>query len=187
MLCEQGHSGASICFTKQILNRLIDGKPLTPIEDTEDVWNDVSHNFRANKHYQCKRMSSLFKNVAEDGTVTYNDIDSCICVDKNTGSTYSSGLVRSVYAEMFPITLPYMPPSTPDLVYCEDLLTDPKNGDFDTVGIFYIKKPNGEKIEVNRFFKEADNETGWEEIRIAEYEDRMDLDKARKEALQSEV
>ena len=28
-LCEDGHSGMSIGFTKQILNRLIDGKPLT--------------------------------------------------------------------------------------------------------------------------------------------------------------
>ena len=44
VLCGQGHSGYSICFTKQILNRLIDGKPLTPIEDTEDVWNLVEHN-----------------------------------------------------------------------------------------------------------------------------------------------
>ena len=33
VLCGQGHSGYSICFTKQILNRLIDGKPLTPIEE----------------------------------------------------------------------------------------------------------------------------------------------------------
>ena len=32
-LCEDGHSGMSIGFTKNILNRLIDGKPLTPIED----------------------------------------------------------------------------------------------------------------------------------------------------------
>ena len=28
-LCEDGHSGMSIGFTKNILNRLIDGKPLT--------------------------------------------------------------------------------------------------------------------------------------------------------------
>lgn len=34
-LLGDGHSGMSIGFTKNILNRLIDGKPLTPIEDTE--------------------------------------------------------------------------------------------------------------------------------------------------------
>ena len=38
-LCEDGHSGMSIGFTKQILNRLIDGKPLTPIEDAEEPGN----------------------------------------------------------------------------------------------------------------------------------------------------
>lgn len=184
VLCGQGHSGYSICFTKQILNRLIAGKPLTPIEDTEDVWNLVEHN-EVRKSYQCKRMSSLFKDVYADGTIEYHDNDCCVCVDKNTGSTYSSGLVRSIYKEMYPITLPYMPSSIPDRIYCEDLLTDPKNGDFDTVGIFYIQKPNGEKVEVNRYFKEAGD--GWEEIRIAEYEDRMDLDKVRKEALKNEV
>ena len=32
-LCGDGHSGFSIGITKGILNRLIDGKPLTPIED----------------------------------------------------------------------------------------------------------------------------------------------------------
>ena len=34
-LCEDGHSGMSIGFTKAILDRMIDGKPLTPIDDTE--------------------------------------------------------------------------------------------------------------------------------------------------------
>ena len=58
-LCKDEHSGASIMFTKAILNRMITGKPLTPIEDTEDVWNEVHGRKDASKHYQCKRMSSL--------------------------------------------------------------------------------------------------------------------------------
>ena len=40
-----GHSGFSIQITKSILNRLIDGKCLTPIEDTPDIWEDVSETF----------------------------------------------------------------------------------------------------------------------------------------------
>ena len=39
-LLGDGHSGMSIGFTKNILNRLIDGKPLTPIEDTEEAWGE---------------------------------------------------------------------------------------------------------------------------------------------------
>lgn len=40
-LMEDGHSGFSISLTKQILDRLIDRKPLTPIEDTDDIWNEI--------------------------------------------------------------------------------------------------------------------------------------------------
>ena len=41
-LCEDGHSGFSIGLTKAILNRLINNKPLLPIEDTDEVWSDIS-------------------------------------------------------------------------------------------------------------------------------------------------
>lgn len=65
-LCEDGHSGFSIGMTKQILNRLIECKPLTSIEDTEDVWDNTT-DFGGHRgevaNYQCKRMSSLFKYV----------------------------------------------------------------------------------------------------------------------------
>ena len=79
-----GHSGMSIQITKSILNRLIDGKCLTPIEDDPDIWTKVE--FGENdpiQHFQCKRMSSLFKDVAEDGAVTYLSIN---MRDKYTGS-----------------------------------------------------------------------------------------------------
>ena len=39
---EDNHSGFSIGFTKGILNRLIDGKPLCPIEDTEETWSHIA-------------------------------------------------------------------------------------------------------------------------------------------------
>ena len=173
-LMGDGHSGFSIGMTKHILNRLIDGKPLTPIEDTEDAWNDISdisglHGEEV--HYQCKRMSALFKYVYADGTVKYRDIDRCYGIDiNNPDNTFSSGLVTKIFDEMFPITMPYCPAGKPIAVYCEDFLTDKKNGDFDTRGIFYAVKPDGEKIEINRFFKES--EDGWNEIDEAEYNQR---------------
>ena len=77
---------------------------------------------------------------------------------------------------MFPITMPYMP-GEPIKVYCEDFLTDKKNGDFDTVGVFYaLKTENGEqrRIEINRFFRESeDNKKGsLTEISKEEYYER---------------
>ena len=181
-LMNDGHSGFSIGMTKHILNRLIDGKPLTPIEDTEDVWNDIIDRNDEEGYicFQCRRMSSLFKYVYADGTVKYKDVDRYYCVDiNNTEVTYYSGLVQRIIDEMFPITMPYFP-GKPIKVYCEDFLTDRKNGDFDTVGIFYAIKPDGEKIEsdiadmiffkINRFFKES--EDGWDEIDEVEYNER---------------
>lgn len=81
-LCEDGHSGMSIGFTKQILNRLIDGKPLTPIEDTEEMWKRPWTD-KKGKQYQCSRMSSLFKTVTPNGEIKYSDINRCYCVNRN--------------------------------------------------------------------------------------------------------
>lgn len=38
-LCEDGHSMFSINMTKHILNRLIEGKPLTPITEENADWD----------------------------------------------------------------------------------------------------------------------------------------------------
>ena len=176
-LCGDGHSGFSIKMTQGILNRLIDGKPLTPIEDTEDDWDECTRGYIEPTEYQNKRMSSLFKEVYKNGTVKYHDIDSFYCVNINDPSnTYYSGLVGRIVQELFPITMPYMP-GKPIKVFCEGFLTDPKNGDFDTVGVLYALKENQlgtERIEINRYFREPmDGEEGpWVEITNEEYLER---------------
>lgn len=179
-LLEDGHSGFSIGVTKQILIRLIEGKPLTPIEDTDDIWDySRRENSEGYSSYQCKRMSSLFKHVYDDGSVKYTDNNSHYCVNiHNPNGTYHSGLVRRIIDEMFPITMPYYP-SKPIKVFCEDFLTDWKNGDFDTVGILYAITPDNEQVNIYRYFKESGS--GWEEITAAEYADRkrMSIEKTR--------
>lgn len=175
-LTEDGHSGFSIKMTQAILNRLIDGKPLTPIEDTDDIWNFCNCYEDGTEVYQCKRMSALFKKIHTDGTITYNSNDLYYCIDiNNPSNTYYSGLVREIIHKMFPITMPYMP-DKPIKVYCEDFLTDKKNGDFDTVGIYYaLKEENGQSnnIEINRFFKfEYEELNEWIEITKEEYDER---------------
>ena len=174
-LCDDGHSGLSMKITQSILNRLINGQPLIPIEDTDDVWEKVAKNKDDGYWiYQCKRMSSLFKDVYDDGTVKYSDNNRLYCINSNKpNDMYYSGLVRRIIDKMFPITMPYIP-GKPIEVYCEDFLTDEKNGNFDTIGVFYeLKTENGEqkKIEINRFFREPkDNEEyDWVEISKDEY------------------
>ena len=167
-LLEDGHSGMSIGFTKQILNRLIDGKPLTPIEDTDDMWNLCTYQLGKSKLYQCKRMSSLFKEVFPDGTIEYSDTDRFIGKNINTGSTYHFGFISRLMQEKYPIKMPYVPEKY--LVYSEDFLFDEQNGDFDTVGIIKVKLPNDEFEDVNRYFKESEND--FIEITKDEYEYR---------------
>ena len=179
-LLEDGHSGMSIGYTKHILNRLIDGKVLTPIEDTPEMWNDCAR-YEYEVGYstqQCKRMSSLFKDIYDDGTVKYNDVNRFVCTyEEEPGITWHSGLIDRILHEKFPITMPYMPSDRPFMVYCSEALTDPKNGDFDTVAIWYVKKPNGDREEINRFFKEGEDD--WIEINEAEYQKRKEMEVAK--------
>lgn len=169
-LTQDGHSGMSVRLTKHILNRLIDGKPLTPIVDIPDAWNHIADT-SGRKDYQSRRMSSLFKYIYADGIVRYSDINAYICVDINTGVTYHSGLVQKIMDEMYPIQMPYMPMDHPIAVYCEDFLTDTKNGDYDTVGVLYANIPGGDEVLINRYFKE-DADGKWIDINQEEYHKR---------------
>lgn len=183
-LCEDGHSGFSIGLTKAILNRLINNKPLLPIEDTDEVWSDIS-DMRGLKgeecNYQYKRMSSLFKYVYADGTVKYRDVDRYHGVNINCPyAPYHSGLIDTVMDELYPITMPYMPADRAFKIYTEDFLVDPAKGDYDTVGILYVITPSMDKVAINRYFKEAPN--GLAEIDEAEYKERKEAAKARMEA-----
>lgn len=183
-LCGHGHSGFSIGITKSILNRLIDGKPLTPIKDSDEVWSDISKTYELENGthmYQCKRMSSLFKEVYADGTVKYSDVERCCGVNiNNPNLRYSSGLVDRIVDKLYPITMPYYPSTRLYQVYTEDFLSDPKNGDFDTVGILYLITPDLERVEINQYFKEDPNK-GFTEIDEAEYKERKEAAKARME------
>ena len=176
-LCDDGHSGRSINITKHILNRLIEGKSLTPIEDTEDVWSNVSDasGLRGEiENYQCRRMSSLFKYIYADGSVKYRDVERFFGVNVNAPNYfYHSGLIDRVMEKKFPIIMPYLPESQPFRVYCEEFLTDQKNGDFDTVGILYAIKPDGERVEINQYFKEGEKD--FIEIASCEYEMRRKM------------
>lgn len=175
-LIEDEHSGFSIKLTKQILNRLIDGKPLVPIEDTDDIWEECGRRDRDEaKIYQCLRMPSLFKDVYPDGTVKYSDNNRVVMVEMNSETYWHSGFINRIVDEIFPLTMPYMPADDPYKVYCEECLTDPKNGDYDTLAVHYILKPDGERVDVNRYFKEGNMFYGWDEISKEEFDERKKI------------
>lgn len=170
-LMKDEHSGCSIGITMSILNRLVQYKPLTPIEDTPDIWCEVGFaRTGLVKSLQCSRMGSFWKDIYPDGTVKYIDNDrvTAYCIDHPTVG-WHSGTISNLIHEMFPITMPYYPESNPYKVYIYQGLTDPKNGDYDTTAVFYVIKPNGERVEINRYF----DETGkTREITKEEYQER---------------
>lgn len=170
-LCKDGHSGMSIQLTKHILNRLINGEPLTPIEDTDNVWNRWGFRHKNYTSYQYLRMSSLFKDVYDDGTVKYSDIDRVITIDMDNDSSWTNSFCTKIVDEMFPITMPYIGGEQYKL-YRQDFLFDKNNGDYDTMKISHLITPNGEKIDINRYFKEGTD--GYVEIDEDEYYERFE-------------
>lgn len=156
-LMEEGHTGLSIGLTMNILNRLVQCKPLTPIEDTPDIWNEVGFvNTGLVKNLQCSRMGSFWKDIYPDGTVKFIDNNRVLayCIDHPTVGWHNGKIVHLIH-EMFPITMPYIPEDKPYKVYIYQGLTDPKNGDYDTTAVLYVIKPDGERVEINRYFDQT--------------------------------
>jgi len=167
-LMEDEHSGASFGFTANILKRLLESKPLSPIVDVPEAWSDIlSRDEDGSITYQCRRMSSLFKTVLPDGTVIYSDIDRYYCKDIKTGATYHCGLESKLLNELHPITMPYYPPIGYYVFETAELLTDRKNGDFDTKAVFTLKTPDGRLEKIYKYY--AESEDGWKEIDLPEY------------------
>jgi len=172
-LCDDGHSGFSIGLTKHILNRLIDGKPLTPITDDPSEWNECCDFDRDGKSvYQNARMSALFKYVYTDGTVEYHDVDRSVLIEvagDGTESSWHSGLASKLIDEICgPITLPYMPSDKPYKVYAQQFdSVNAEPGCFDTTHIIKIVDPEGNTIPCERFYAETFRDM--EEISEEEY------------------
>lgn len=174
-LCNDGHSGMSFGFTKNILNRLMDGLPLSPITGNDDEWGETVGWSDNNKHYQNKRMSSLFKTVYEDGKVEYQDMERVYCQGRfNPKDTFFSGLADKLINRLFPITMPYKPSLkrykviTDTFVaegYCND------SDDYNTRAFIEVETPEGERIPLGYYY--ADNEDGVVEITHSEFDERL--------------
>ena len=163
-LAEDGHSGMSFSFTRDILERLMRHEPLTPI--TDDDFKDGNYlypdeqlaSMGLKSEIQCPRMSSLFRKETIDGEVTYNDLDRAYCIDIEKPSDTFSSSASNIVDELFPIKMPYLPERGKYKVYVQSFLTDKKNGDLDTRGVIYLITPDGKRIDINRFYTEKNGE-----------------------------
>ena len=154
-LINQNHSGFSIHQTLNILNKLVDGRCLSPIEDTNDIWEKVIYNSEDKiTIYQCKRMSSLFKYVYDDGTIKYNDIDRVVFIDTSSeNTTWHNNICDDYVNEHYPITFPYYPSGKYKIYGRTSTLKDGKEykelGQYNTLYLDYLILPDGERVELN--------------------------------------
>jgi len=153
-LLGDGHSGFSIGATKNILISLIDGRPLTPIDDVEDQWVNISE-YGISKGmasmYQNTRYSALFKEIYDDGTIKYKDVGSHFCIDiKEPEYTFRSSTIQRIMDDLYPITLPYYPQKK-ITVY-----VDCANEAF---GIIYTVSDDGTRTNVYKYFQEKEDGT----------------------------
>lgn len=147
-LCEDGHSGMSIGFTLGILNRLVKGLPLSPIEGKEDEWEVIE---RKDNHitYQNKRCFALFKKVI-NGEVSYNYVDKTVVFYNGEDTGCHNGHASKFVEELHPTTLPFMPPEKSYKVYCNEY--DSAQGDYVLREYTHLINPDGEREELNRYF-----------------------------------
>ena len=68
------------------------GKPLTPIVDTDDIWDagaSFGEKWREINSVQTNEFS-LFSHIKEDGLISYNDVARAVCVSINNLEQYLS-------------------------------------------------------------------------------------------------
>jgi len=155
-LCEDGHSGMSIEFTKSILNHLLNDEPLTPI--TEQDFDGVEPSDHGDHLcYQCPRKTSLFKDVYPDGKIEYVDVDRVIFIDKY--GSWTNGFVRRLVEEKHPLKFPYYGREK-FYAYGETYTITKKgekiyeHGQFNAMFIKNVKLPDGTIEEWNKEYRD---------------------------------
>lgn len=167
-LMSDGHSVFSFSMTRDILKKLLDEIPLSPITDS-DFFTDEGESIQSfetdeslrerglKSHIQCPRRSSLFREEDLEGNVKYRDIDRYYCINAESPSdTFSSGAADFI-DELYPITMPYMPSSTPFKVYVREWLTDETHGDFDVVEVIGYKDQQGQWHDYSKLIYDNGN------------------------------
>lgn len=110
----QGHSGFSASYALDIIKRLLDWKPITPITGEEDEWMEVSENMDGSTQ-QNKRCSAVFRENNDNSTAYY--IDGKVFSDDG-GETWWTGKDSFI-----PVVFPFVIPESPERIILENKMT----------------------------------------------------------------
>jgi hypothetical protein len=178
MLCKDC-SGYSMQLTLQFLTKMVNGQPITPISDSD--FGDNSRSYYKDDgtlSIQCPRMTSLFKYIHTDGTITYTDINRVLVKIIKNSTHWTNGLITRVVDEMYPIKMPYMPTTEKFIANVDEYLFNKDNGDYDAIKFVSLKHPDGTVEDINRYFMEIDHKfTEVSEEVFKEHENKCLFDK----------
>ena len=112
------HTEESKVIVKRFLSRLIEDKPLSPIEDRDDMWDEVGSHAVEDREvtlYINKRLRTLYRrevrDIKKDVLIekTYHDPTRVTCINTIDGKEVVLSLVNDYVDEYFPIKFPYFP------------------------------------------------------------------------------
>ena len=110
IFANQGHSGFSANYTKKLITRLLDHKPILPLTGDEDEWHgDIFDNSSGVVTQQNKRCSAVFRDNFDNSTARY--IHGKVFSDDG-GKTWYTSRDSSVS-----ITFPYTVPDHPEKIF----------------------------------------------------------------------
>ena len=109
LMCDD-HSGTSLCYAQELLNRLIEHIPLTPIEGAWYEWDKMyDHDDYLDDCYYNRRMPSLLKYVnKQTGCVRYLDTERYTMNERfDPGHPVYNRYVNEILTDLCPIVMPY--------------------------------------------------------------------------------
>ena len=175
-MLKDGHSGYSWEVTSLILKQLIDGVPLTPIIDTDDIWSPCTWD---KGKYQCTRYPSLFKSIQPDDNIVYHDTDRVVISYEGSTALWGNGFASRLIDDMYPIEMPYIPRKNLYIVHAAEgkyIYTELGiDRTCDLLALIYLENTAENKTEkLLRYFKYVPSK-GYVEISKKEY-NRINID-----------
>ena len=176
------HTEESKVMVKRFLSRLIEDKPLSPIEDKDDMWDEVGVNTGEDSEvtlYINKRLRTLYRrevrDIKKDVLIekTYHDPTRVTCINTINGKEVDLSLANDYVDEYFPIKFPYFPT---DKYIVNVILFNHKNpledGGEDTICIESIIDPD-HKVMVPDAYYVLNEKRDWCKVHGSEYYKRF--------------